>query len=174
MKLIFPILLCSLALSACGTLPRQPRSAAVPALASVSIPLQRAHDAVKVARDRLDAGDVPAAKAAIALADTKVAETSSALEAKDVEVGRLVKAVSDRDMIIAAQRQEIHEVAKERDIIPYLIALLGALWLLGLSDAVPVLSQYRLWLKGAAFVVGFGSGYAVGRVFVKSIAAFLP
>ncbi len=160
-------------LSACSTSQRQ-HTVTAPALASVSVPLQRAHDAVKVARDRLEAGDVPAAKVAIAIADAKVAESSRALEIKDAEVGQLVQAVADRDQTISDQRKELHQVAKERDIIPYLVALLGAIWLMGLADAIPVASQYRLWLKGAAFVVGFGAGYGAGRLLVRSIATFLP
>jgi hypothetical protein len=166
------ILLCAVALSGCSARP-EPRYTA-PALASVSVPLQRAHDAVKVARDRLEAGDVPAARAAIAIADAKVEESSRALEAKDAEVGQLVQAVADRDVTISAQRKELHQVAKERDIIPYLCAIAMALWLMGLSDAIPVLSQYRIWLKGAAFVIGFGAGYGAGRIVVRSIAGFLP
>lgn len=167
------ILLCAVSvLSGCSTRPK-PRYTA-PALASVSVPLARAHDAVKVARDRLDAGDVTSARAAIAIADTKVEESSRALESKDAEVGQLVQAVTDRDQTISDQRKELHQVAKERDIIPYLCAIAMALWLMGVSDAIPVLSQYRLWLKGAAFVVGFGSGYGAGRLLVRSIATFLP
>jgi hypothetical protein len=127
-----------------------------------------------VARDRLEDGDVPAAKVAIAIADAKVEESSRALEIKDAEVGQLVQAVADRDQTISDQRKELHQVAKERDIIPYLVALLGAIWLMGLADAIPVASQYRLWLKGAAFVVGFGAGYGAGRLVVRSIATFLP
>lgn len=160
-------------LSACSTSQRQ-HTVTAPALASISVPLQRAHDAVKVARDRLEAGDVPAAKVAIAIADAKVEESSRALEIKDAEVGQLVQAVADRDQTISDQRKELHQVAKERDIIPYLVALLGAIWLMGLADAIPVASQYRLWLKGAAFVVGFGAGYGAGRLLVRSIATFLP
>jgi len=160
-------------LSACSTSQRQ-HVVSAPALASVSVPLQRAQDAVKMARDRLDAGDVAAAKVAISIADAKVEESSHALEAKDAEVGQLVQAVADRDQTISEQRKELHQVAKERDIIPYLVAFLGAIWLMGLSDAIPVASQYRFWLKGAAFVVGFGAGYGAGRLLVKSIATFLP
>lgn len=159
-------------LTGCGIVTKPHVTA--PALASVSVPLQRAHDAVKVARDRLDAGDIHAAKAAIAVADAKVEESSRALETKDAEVGQLVQAVADRDQTISDQRKELHQVAKERDIIPYLVALLGAIWLMGLADAIPVAFQYRLWLKGAAFLVGFGAGYGVGRLVVRSIATFLP
>lgn len=169
------ILLCgvfALLFSGCAARP-QPRLTA-PALASVSVPLARAHDAVKVARDRLEAGDVPAARAAIALADAKVEESSRALESKDAEVGQLLQAVADRDETISAQRKELHQVARERDIIPYLCAIAMALWFMGLADAIPVLGQYRIWLKGAAFVVGFGSGYGAGRLLVRSIATFLP
>jgi len=171
------LLLCAastLILSGCGVFAPRQHILTAPALASVSVPLARAHDAVKAARDRLEAGDVPAAKAAIAIADAKVEETTRALESKDAEVGQLVQAVADRDVTISDQRKELHQVAKERDIIPYLVALLGAIWLMGLADAIPVASQYRLWLKGAAFVIGFGSGYGAGRFIVRSIATFLP
>jgi hypothetical protein len=174
MKALFFILAgISLIISGCSS-PSRHRAVAAPALASVSVPLARAKDAVKLARDRLAAGDVQAARAAIAIADAKVEESSRALESKDAEVGQLVQAVADRDQIISTQRKELHQVAKERDIIPYLVALLGAIWLMGLADAIPVVSQYRLWLKGAAFVVGFGSGYGAGRLLVRSIATFLP
>jgi hypothetical protein len=164
--------LATLVLSGCATNP-QPRYT-VPALATVSVPLQRAHDAVKVARDRLDAGDVPAARAAIAIADAKVEESSRALDTKDAEVGQLVQAVADRDETIAAKDKVIRQISKERDIIPYLCAIGVALWFIGLADLIPVLGQYRLWLKGAAFVIGFGSGYGAGRLLVRSIATFLP
>lgn len=173
MKSFFLIFL-ALVLTGCGTYAPHARQLTAPALASVSVPLQRAHDAVKVARDRLNVGDVPAARAAIAIADAKVEESSRALEAKDGEIGKLVQAVQDRDATITAKNKELHQVAKERDIIPYLVALLGAIWLMGLADAIPVATQYRLWLKGAAFVVGFGSGYGAGRLLVRSIATFLP
>jgi len=173
MKLALPLLL-SLFLTGCGSLASHQRPVIAPALSSVSVPLARARDAIKTARDRLDAGDLPAAKVAIAVADAKAEESSRALEAKDAEIGQLVKAVADRDATISEQRKELHQVAKERDIIPYICALAVALWFMGLADAIPVASQYRLWLKGAAFVVGFGSGYGAGRLLVRSIATFLP
>lgn len=171
--LILPFL--SLLLSGCGLFPaKKPSLIAVPALASVSVPLARAKDAVKVARARLDAGDLPAAKAAIAVADAKVEETSAALAVQDAKVGELVGIIKDRDDTIVSLKSELHQVAKERDIIPYIVALAMALWFLGLSDALPVASQYRLYLKGIAFVVGFGSGYGAGRLLVRAIATFLP
>lgn len=175
MRFIFLILSCSsLALSGCGIFVPRQHTITAPAFASVSVPLARAHDAVKVARDRLNVGDVPAAKAAIAIADAKVEESSRALEAKDGEIGKLVQAVADRDVIIASKNKEIHQIAKERDILPYVCAVLAALLFMGLADAIPVATQYRFWLKGAAFVVGFGSGYGAGRLLVRSIATFLP
>lgn len=170
--LIFPFCL-PLLLSGCLS-PSQPRPVAIPALSSVSVPLARAKDAIKVARDRIEAGDLPAAKAAISVADAKVEETSAALAFADAKVGELVGIIKDRDNTILSLRAENHQVAKERDIIPYVVALAMALWFLVLSDAIPLPGQYRLYLKGIAFVVGFGSGYASGRLLVRAIATFLP
>jgi hypothetical protein len=76
--------------------------------------------------------------------------------------------------VIQKQAAEIHQLAKERDIIPYIVAMCIGLWFITITDALPLTQQYRFWAKLVAFALGFGSGYAGGRVLVRSIAAFLP
>lgn len=163
----------SLVLTGCSA-PVAKRLVIAPALASVSVPLARAKDAVKVARDRLEAGDLPAAKTAIAMADAKVEESSAALATAETKVEELVGLIGDRDAAIVTLRKENHQIAKERDILPFVSAILCALWILAISDALPVAAQYRIYLKLIAFVLGFGSGYGAGRLLVRALATFIP
>jgi hypothetical protein len=100
--------------------------------------------------------------------------TSQALAITQRNVDSLEAKLGTADEVIASQKAELHQVAKERDIIPYLVALCLALWLVFFTDGLPIPDQYRIWVKIGAFFIGFGAGYATGRTLVRFIAGFLP
>ena len=150
------------------------RTPIVPSMAAVSIPLQGTRDAIAIAQDRLRAGDIPATTTALSAAASKAEVTSQALAITQRNVDSLEQKLDAADTIIASQKAELHEVTRERDIIPYLVALCLALWLVFFTDGLPVPEQYRFWLKAGAFLIGFGAGYGLGRTIVRFIASFLP
>lgn len=166
------LLLFAVILSGCVTAPVPQRIA--PSMASVSIPLQGTRDAIATAEARLRAGDVNATAKALAVASTHAEMTSEALVITQRNVDSLEAKLSSADAVIASQKAELVETKKERDIIPYLVALCLALWLVFFIDGLPIPDQYRIWVKIGAFFVGFGAGYGIGRTAVRSIAHFLP
>lgn len=167
------LILIPLALTACSTAPAPSRTIA-PSMAGVSIPLQGTRDAIATAQDRLKAGDLAATGTALSVAAVKAEMTSAALVVTQEKVDVLEKKIVTADSIIAAKDKEIHELAKERDIIPYIVALCLALWVVLFCDGLPIPEQYRFWVKIGGFAIGFASGYALGRVIVRFIAQFLP
>ena len=145
-----------------------------PSMSSVSIPLQGTRDAIAVAQDRLKAGDLGDTASALSVASSKAEVTAQALQITQRNVDSLEAKLGSADAVIASQKAELHEVAKERDILPFLVALCIALWLVFFTDGLPIPDQYRYWVKIGAFFVGFGAGYAMGRTIVRFIAGFLP
>ncbi len=146
----------------------------VPALASVSIPLAKTANAIGSAKASLLSGDMVGVGSALNDASNFAAATAVALAEKETETQALADRLVKSEEIIATQKAELHQVAKERDIIPYIVAFLLAFYFVSLVEVVPVTPQYRIYLKMGAFVIGFGAGYGAGRIVVRSIAGFLP
>lgn len=159
-----------------------------PSITPIASPIQAVRDSLAKAKSSAGKQDWPSVSLSIDTADQTAAKAQIALLAYHAQVEeltvQLTKAIDNRNMalrerdnaqeVVKKQTVEIHQLAKERDIIPYIVAMCLGLWFITLADAIPVTQQYRFWAKLIAFTVGFGSGYGVGRILVRSIAAFLP
>ena len=158
----------------CGCSSMKKPTPLIPSLAAVSVPLSKTAGAIDSAKIRLASGDMSGVGDALRTASDHVAATAVALAAKEAETQSLADRLVKYEGLIADQKAELHQVAKERDIIPYLVGFLLAFYFVSLIEAVPVMPQYRLYLKMGAFVIGFGGGYGAGRLLVRSISNFLP
>ena len=171
-----------LGLTGCAT-QKAPNRYVSPAITKVTIPVEKTKNAIEKAKYSLDKQDYQATKKNLIEAETHAETVEQELGKYQLlvedQTKQLNTAVDDKnkaELRAETKAKEAHQNAKERDVLVYLWAVFFALWLLAtmdtITDALPL--QYRTAGKVVFLLVGFGSGYALGRYILHWLAYLFP